>query len=146
MRELFVVRRLAETNEVRTPPPARIALSQPLLGGCQVWQTDQSHSPNNARRKSRSERLKATANSCCSGAQQATETLPHLERHFFAFSELRPAHRDCRWSASARRSPTAVSVVIGQIYRCFAQLPQVLAWPASLPAARNSHCFPAVAA
>ena len=32
MRPLFAVRRLAETKEVRTPSPARFALSQPPLG------------------------------------------------------------------------------------------------------------------
>ena len=32
MRPLFAVRRLAETKDVRTPPPARFALSQPPLG------------------------------------------------------------------------------------------------------------------
>ena len=47
-RPLFAVRRLAETKEVRTPPPARFALLQPPLGSAhESWSSNDSfaHGP-----------------------------------------------------------------------------------------------------
>ena len=81
MRPLFAVRRLAETKEVRTPPPARFSLSQPPLGSAhEIWSSPRLllHMVQRSRPQSRNQMLRTRGSIGCV-CRSSGSTRPHTD-------------------------------------------------------------------